>query len=148
MEYQELLTERDRLISQAASIEALAEAKHKAERKGNIEKWVDYHFESSSGLTPEFVEFSSAIRRELKKIDGFDLVSFSRGSFYFSAFLKSKKTEKLVYLSSSDVRHFKNGWWNDLLIRTAKHDKDYSGGSNCSCRFENIREAAISLTSE
>jgi len=91
-----------------------------------MEKWVDYQFESSSGTTEEFVRFAREFKRELKKLlpTGYIIDSFSRGHFYISLFVRNVATNKLAYISTSDVRHFPNEWYNNMLIRTAKHDKD------------------------
>ena len=72
-----------------------------------MKKWLNHVFESSSGLTPEFAAFSRQMRSYLKKhLSGFDLVSYSRGHFYFSAFVRNKITGRLAYINSSDVRFF------------------------------------------
>lgn len=85
-------------------------------------------FASSSTLTPEFAAYAKMFRHELKKrlveIDA-ELVSFNRGHFYVSGFFK--KGEQMYYFSQDDVR-----WGNTerVLVRTAKHDKDFTGGTN------------------
>jgi len=120
----------------------------KLKGKRTIEKWVDYQFESSTGRTPEFTQFMFDIRKFIKdntKQD-FELVDISRGHFYFSGFLKNRKTDKFVYFSCSDVRHFPNGWFDDVLIRTAEHDKDYTGGGNNYCKLFDINEKAKQLS--
>ena len=35
-----------------------------------------------------------------------------------------------MYMSISDVRFFKNEWYNHILFRTAKSEKDFTGGTN------------------
>lgn len=144
--YGDLMKEAQHHETQAEFYRAEAEQVHKQTRKKSLDKWVGYRFESSSGLTPEFAEFSAQVRRELKKISGFELVNYSRGHFYFSAFLKNRSTGKLVFLSCSDVRFFPDKWWNEMLIRAAQHDKDYSGGGNNYCTFEMIGVKAAELT--
>lgn len=111
-----------------------------------LEKWLDVEFESSTTTTEQFKKFSREIRSYLKNIDGFELVDYSRGHFYFSAFLKNKVTGKYVYVSSDDVRYSVNGWYNCLLVRTAEHEKDYTGGSNCFTDLETVGEKLNSLT--
>jgi hypothetical protein len=57
----------------------------------------------------------------------------NRGHFYLSGFFT--KGEKIFYFSLSDVRGsdfvLGSGGDLDLLYRTAKHYKDWSGGTNC-----------------
>lgn len=48
--------------------------------------------------------------------------------YKFSCFIKGN--EKFVYISISDVRFFRNKWFNNILIRTAESEKDYHGGVN------------------
>lgn len=85
-------------------------------------------FESSSQKTPEFTSyartFESEIKKEIEKVGG-TLESFNQGHFYVSGFFKV--AGQMYYFSQSDVRHFPSA---TLLLRTAQHIKDYTGGSN------------------
>jgi len=112
----------------------------------NIKDWLDVEFKSSSMPTEQFSLFSREIKKVLKKtLSDYELASWNRGHFEFSCFFK--KDGKYIYISSSDVRHFKNEWYNKLLIRTAEDDKDYTGGSNNFSTLENIKEMTDSLLS-
>lgn len=127
---------------------AKRELKEKKDIKG-IENWLGYSFESSSGLTPEFAEFRREVKRYIKKIlpEELELIMpFGSLHFEFSGFIKNKKTGKFVYFSCSDVRFFKDSWYDDLLIRTAENEKDYTGGSNNSCKITEVSEKAKQLT--
>jgi hypothetical protein len=105
------------------------------------EKWVNHEFESSSSKTPEFKQFARDFLSDLKKLcEGYEIVNKNIGHFYVSGFLK--KDDKFVYFSVSDVRHFPNEWFNKVLIRTAKNEKDYSGGSN---KYTNLKEIKNSV---
>ena len=141
--YQTKLNKAQQLYTEAQQLENDAEAEklEEIQNSKDISKWVGYNFQSSSVLTEEFALFSKHIRAELKKINGYELVSYNRGHFYFSAFLKNKQNSKLVYISSDDVRG-SSGWYSGLLIRTAQHDKDYTGGRNNFCQFNKIKEQA------
>jgi hypothetical protein len=81
---------------------------------------------------------------ELKQ--NFNLVSFSIGHFEISFFVESLKTKKMAYASISDVRFFKNSWFDNVLIRTAKSKVDYTGGSNNYCKLEEINDYLLRLT--
>lgn len=101
-------------------------------------KWLSHTFESSSMKTPEFKQFARDFFSDLKKLtEGYELVSKNVGHFYVSGFLK--RDGKFYYFSCSDVRHFPNEWNNHLLIRSAQHEKDYTGGSNNYTKLENIK---------
>lgn len=87
-------------------------------------------FESSSGLTKEFAQFfrtfKSEFTKELQTIGATNIV-FSRGHFYVSGFFTV--SGQAYYFSISDVRgaEFR---MPQLMFRTAKHYKDYTGGQN------------------
>jgi hypothetical protein len=87
------------------------------------ENWVD-------GVHPNkaYSVEKSIVRRALKQADFTD-IKFSNGHYCFSGF--ATKNNKVIYFSISDVRHFPpTGGGADLLIRTAKDYKDYTGGVN------------------
>lgn len=129
-------------------LEELESQKQRTTSKG-IEKWLGNEFESSSSLTEEFASFSREYKSEMKKKLGsrFELVSFNRGHFYLSGFIKNLQTNKLAYFSTSDVRYNSGDcWYNNLLIRTAQHDKDYTGGSNDWCNWSNLTDKCARLT--
>jgi hypothetical protein len=84
-------------------------------------------FESSSGKTPEFMHFTRVFKKEftseLKSIGATD-INFSVGHFYVSGFFTVHG--QAYYFSLSDVR-----WGpSQLLYRTARDYKDYTGGTN------------------
>jgi hypothetical protein len=94
-----------------------------------IQKRLQSGFESSTGKTPEFNafarQFKSAIKAELESA-GAELVSFSVNHFDCSGFYAVG--DAFGYFSLGDVRSMVCG--NQLMFRTAKHTKDYTGGSN------------------
>lgn len=88
-------------------------------------------FESSSTCTPEFLSFfrtfKSEITKELKLVGATDIKIY-RGHFDLHGFFKVG--EQMYYLSFGDVRgsEYKNR--HEMLYRTAKHNKDWTGGGN------------------
>jgi len=92
-----------------------------------IEQGEDY-FGSGGHNTPEFnsfaVKFKVRFRKELDKIEATDF-ELNKGHFYLSGFFRVG--EQLVYFSISDVRH---GFDSNMLVRTAEHNKDWTGGHN------------------
>lgn len=138
-------TQIEILIKEIALLQKQYEA---SKNKTGIEKWLNHRFESSSALTPEFSNFAKDFKKELKRQlpDECEIVAWSRGHFYVSCFIKNKETSKFAYLSHSDVRFFPDEWYNNILIRTAKHEKDYTGGSNCNCKFPELKEWIERLT--
>ena len=87
------------------------------------------HFGSGTRTTPEFDSFFRMTRNDFKKSlsDVADTIELSKGHFYFTGFLTRKSDGQVIYFSISDVRYFPG---DKMLIRLAKHYKDYSGGSN------------------
>jgi hypothetical protein len=85
--------------------------------------------ESSSETTPEWTRFASQFKRditvEINHIGG-TLTKFNKGHFYVSGFFRTSSNQ-CYYFSTSDLRGVTNP---NLLIRTARDEKDFRGGSN------------------
>lgn len=89
-------------------------------------------------------EFLPVARRELKKMAanmGAELF-FSPSYFYYFAFFK--KNGKCVYINVGDVR-YDDKWYDKVLYRTAEHEKDYCGGSNRFCSYDNLEKEVSTL---
>ena len=77
-------------------------------------------------------DFKKFFRNEKRRITenlkaiGCTNIKLDYGFYYFMGFFNSPSGQ-LYYLSCSDVRHF---GYTQLLYRTAKHYKDFSGGMN------------------
>ena len=126
--------------------EQAEKAKQEEIKKEGIDGWLGYEFESSSELTPEFVAFARDFRKAIVQnlpMDC-DLVNWSRGHFYVFGFIRNCDG-RFVYFSISDVRHFPDAWYNNILIRTAKHEKDYTGGVNIYTDLEGFKFAVEEL---
>lgn len=72
----------------------------------------------------ETLHFQTSLRNQFKKFDAKN-IEFSIGYYYLSGFFTVE--DQYYYFSISDVRHFNDG---EILVRTAKHNKDFTGGSN------------------
>ena len=112
MNYIQTLAEADALEARAQELRATAQATKQisASKDKTLRGWLGLQFESSSGLTEEFANFARDYKKFLSRLEGFELVRFLRGHFYISAFLKNTATGKLAYISSSDVRYFRDEW--------------------------------------
>ena len=102
-----------------------------------------------NGINPKkaYSAEKSIVRKALKQANFTD-IKFSNGHYYFSGF--ATKNNKAIYFSISDVRHFPpTGGGANLLIRTAKDYKDYTGGSNnySSLIVKDIQELSNKLVS-
>ena len=103
----------------------------------------------SNGVNPKkaYNAERTIVRRALKEADFTD-IKFLNGHYYFSGF--ATKNNKVIYFSISDIRHFPpTGGGADLLIRTAKDYKDFTGGYNnySSLDIKDIQELSNKLVS-
>lgn len=114
-------------------------------------KFLKWQFTSGPTTGDDFAVFARLFKKEieaqLKNRDA-ELVNFSKGHYDLSGFIRGgpglfryqsdspdhtwRETpiSEYVYFSISDVRHFPNDWYSNILIRTAKDDRDYTGGPN------------------
>lgn len=113
-----------------ATIQELKAKKKEMQAKQGIEQWLEYRFESASNATPEWLAFVKEYKKAIKANlpETAELINFNRGHFYVSGFIK--KNDKYVYFYISDVRFGLDAWYNNILIRTAENEKDYTGGCN------------------
>ena len=71
-------------------------------------------------------------------------LTFSPNYFEWSAFFC--KDGKYIYVHVGDVRYDLCGRWYDrVLFRTAKNEKDYSGGANQYCSYDNLGNELLEL---
>ncbi len=112
-----------------------------------VQQWSTTDFESSSSLTPQFAAFARDFKKALRKAvkDRLDIVSLTRGHFDLSGFLRNPVTQELVYWNLCDVR-YSSRWADQVLIRTAAHERDYTGGRNHFTPLGHLVESAMQLT--
>ena len=112
-------------------------------------KWVGYDFnrrgwstthENKSDAWTQFVRDTRSDLRSMLKGTGWKLHVWKGNWFCASGFLYNEEFDQWVYISISDVRHWQDAWFERLLIRTAEHEKDYTGGRNQYCNFYGIPE--------
>lgn len=97
-----------------------------------LRKYLTHTFSTGSTTGKDYKTFQTKYinyLRSLCKLHGWELVNVSRNHYCFTAFICNEEN-KYIYLSISDVRYFNNEWYYHILIRTAKHERDYRGGSN------------------
>ena len=103
-------------------------------------KWSDYDFMADSGptMTPNARKclngFKTALKSDLGS--GYTLTGFKPNHFTTSGFVTNDTTGKIVYISLSDTRYYE--WFSEVLYRTAKSTKDYSGGRNQRANLINL----------
>ena len=94
-------------------------------------------------------DFKSVVK-DLFKDDDISLVGWLVGHFFVSGFLK--KGDRYVYFSRNIERYGKavdvegHSWRNEhILVRKAKSDKDYTGGSNNFSTLLGFKETVLRL---
>jgi hypothetical protein len=86
-------------------------------------------FENERGETSKMsIQFVNAFRKSIKESLGYGLdnMDIRAGHYYMSGFFQLTD-KRIFYVSCSDIRFFP---FDNILIRTAKDFKDYTGGSN------------------
>ncbi len=99
-------------------------------------------FISSGEKTKEFKSFCRTFKSEFQKVlDELGCIDLecSYGHFIISGFFNSADG-RLWYFSLNDVRDMKYERELRLLVRTAKHHKDYTGGMNLYARLDGFTE--------
>lgn len=103
-----------------------------------IDKWKDYDFENNGwsrnheNRSDAFAQFLKDFRSDIKrmaKAKGWRVLPFKGNWFTVSGFLYHEASGRYLYFSVSDVRNCKNAW-EAMLLRSARHATDYTGGSN------------------
>lgn len=104
---------------------------HKSDVPRNLREFVNYLFSSNIYIENDFKSFNTKFRNTIKKLlpDRFELHYWNRGHYYCSGVIKTPN-DKFIYISIPDVRFFNNEWVTNILYRTMKHDKDWTGGPN------------------
>lgn len=119
-----------------------------SQTKYNTNEWLRHTFSTGGYAGEDFKAFARWYRRHLKtKIgSGYEFAKFSVGHYEISGFIRNKDTGEVCYFSTSDVRFNKNCWNEHILIREAKHDRDFTGGMNQYCTLNELPKLCELLT--
>lgn len=112
----------------------------------DLQKYLDYEFSSGCYTGDDYKTFQTKYINYLRSLcrqQNWELVNVGRNHYEFSAFIKNQNN--YVYFSISDVRFFRNEWYNKILIRTAENEKDYHGGHNNYATLPNLTNAVGNL---
>jgi len=96
---------------------------------------------SSGGVTGgDFKHFARLFKKYVNSHlpSGAKLQKASSGHYILSGFIEREGA--FVYFSISDVRHFPGSWYENILVRTATSDHDYTGGGNNYTTLERFGE--------
>jgi len=114
-----------------------------------LKKYLNFEFSSGPYTGKDYLSFQTKYinyLRSLCQTNGWELVNTGRNHYCFTSFFKS--VGKFVYLSISDVRYFSNEWYTNILVRTAKNEKDYIGGCNHYTALPDLQSAVVRLLKE
>lgn len=104
-------------------------------------KWMGHKFSTGCETGEDYIAFEKDSKADLNKMlkeVGLVLHEFNKNHYCFSAVI-TDDMDHFIYISQSDVRSFD---LDKILIRTMEHDKDWTGGPNRYCRWEEVGEKA------
>ena len=118
----------------------------KSELPKTLQPFVGYQFSSGGYIGEDFTSFNTKFKNVIKKLlpSGYKLYSWNRGHYDCSAVIQDDEG-RFIYMSIGDVRHWPNEWVENILIRTMKHDKDWTGGTNHRTDLMNFTNAIQKL---
>lgn len=112
----------------------------------DLKKYLNYEFSLGCHTGDDYKTFERKYINYLKSLckeKGWEMVWASKNHYCFTACFSFNG--KYIYVSISDVRFFKNEWYNHVLFRTMEHHKDYRGGMNCYTTLPQLGDAITSL---
>jgi hypothetical protein len=111
----------------------------------SLAKFGSWEFSSGPTTGEDFKVFARLFKKALVRClpRGARLINFRAGHYDLSGFVE--RNGKYAYVSISDVRHFPNGWRDNILVRRAKSEHDYTGGSNGYTTLAELGKALYSL---
>ncbi len=114
-----------------------------------MEQWKNKTIQDDgSAVSEEFIEFIGDLRqyleKELNRV-GLELHTYSPNHYDISGFVFNREHKKYGYFSLSDVR-YTTDWARVILVRSAKHEKDYTGGRNRYTGFDDLIEILVRIT--
>lgn len=116
-----------------------------------VKDWANYEFSTGCYPGDDYLKFQRVARSELRKIvqlAGYKLHKFYPEHYEFSAVLKNEADGRFVYVSILDVRSFAGRWYNEVLYHSMEHDKDWRGGPNRWCRWDELSDALVRFAAE
>ena len=104
---------------------------YKSEMPANLRSFYNYQFSSGGYIGDDFKSFNTKFRNFIKRSlpNGWNINYWNRGHYYCSGVIETLE-HQFIYFSIPDVRYFTFEWATNILIRTMKHNKDWTGGNN------------------
>lgn len=105
-----------------------------------IKKYLNYEFSTGWSTGEDYRNFENEYIKYIKifcKKYYWKPIKINKNHYQFSMFIKNDKN-KIIYLAISDVRYYKNEWYNKILIRMANSENDYIGEKNNYSSLESL----------
>lgn len=99
---------------------------YKDELPKNLREYVDCSFVNGSDYKSFQTRYKKFIKNNLP--EGYSIKKWCPNHYEFSCVIENNN--RYVYVSISDVRVWHNEWMTNILVRTMKHDSDWTGGCN------------------
>lgn len=112
-----------------------------------MRKWQNHSFSSGPYAGDDYIAFQQTMKADLSKqlkSAGLTLKQFNKNHYCFSAVVTNG--ERYAYISIGDVRDNRR-IFDEVLYRTMAHEKDWSGGNNRYCHWNNVGDACKELLS-
>jgi len=115
----------------------------------NYSKWKLHRFSTGCDTGEDFLQFEREMRSDLRKqleLYGVRLHKFHKNHYCFSAV--AERNGRYVYISLHDVRGCTGqyvSWFENVLYRTMRDDRDWTGGTNRYVPWDRIGAAVGQL---
>ena len=112
-----------------------------------LQKYLDYEFSTGVYTGEDYKSFERKYihyLRALCKEQSWELCNPRKGHYEFSASIRNREGN-YIYVSIPDVRFWKNQWYNHILIRCTRGEKDYRGYGNNYTHLTELAQTAQRL---
>lgn len=113
-----------------------------------VEDYLNHEFSTGTVPGEDYMAFQRTAKADLKKkaeAAGYILYAFIKNHYCFSAVLRDEQTGKFAYVSIQDVRGDAPEWYRWVLFRTMSHDRDWRGGNNNFCQWNELTDRLTTL---
>ncbi len=113
--------------------------------EATMKKWQAHTFSSGPYAGDDYVAFQKSMRADLikqLKSAGLELKQFNKNHYCFSAVVTDGA--RFAYISIGDVR-CNSRIFSEVLYRMMAHEKDWHGGNNRYCRWNDVGAACKEL---
>jgi len=104
-----------------------------------------WEFTNGSTTGEDFKEFAKLFKKFVRtNLPPRSIIAaFNSEHYILSGFIQ--REDRFVYFSISDVRHFPGRWTNEILVRTARDTRDFTGGMNQYTTLESFKRSVDRL---